>query len=194
MLFPLIAVFSVIFLIIYFIKKSDDNAKIKKDEYLSKNNASYVLKNIIYNFGIANFIQGNKCEIFIQDEKLKMVDISNQNVANILFSQITACDCFTDTKIQQHTVTKNGNVIGRGALGGFVFGPAGLILGGLSGVGAKTSTKNIRTDEYYLIINYKAKDSDEIKSISFKSPMNSYELKRFVLLVQEKIEKKDIDL
>lgn len=54
------------------------------------------------------------------------------------------------------------SVIGRGVAGGLLFGPAGLVLGGLSGVGKKQKAKT----NYFYIIAYTASDGF-VKNITF---------------------------
>lgn len=57
---------------------------------------------------------------------------------------------------------RSKSVVGRGLAGGLLFGPAGMFLGGLSGVGKKQKTKT----SYVYVIAYKA-SSGEIKNITF---------------------------
>ena len=76
---------------------------------------------------------------------------------------------YTDSQIFKNTVTKNGNVIGRGALGGLVFGPAGAIVGGMSARNSKTRIETTEEKTYYLVINYKKTKSSPTSSITFKT-------------------------
>lgn len=68
-------------------------------------------------------------------EEDKIVVVLNQQKYSIAAERVLAVD-FVDNK---NMSTKNKSVVGRGIAGGLLFGPAGLILGGLSGVGTKTS-------------------------------------------------------
>ncbi|ANY67091.1 hypothetical protein BBD42_11935 [Paenibacillus sp. BIHB 4019] len=57
------------------------------------------------------------------------------------------------------------SVIGRGIVGGLIFGPAGLVLGGMSGIG----TKKGKTLQVY-IVSY-VSSSGDINNITFKMPL-----------------------
>lgn len=71
----------------------------------------------------------------------------------------------TLTTTEKEFVEKSKSVIGRGIAGGFLFGPAGLVLGGLSGVGKK---KKGNINHYY-IISYMSSDNT-VKNITFTLP------------------------
>lgn len=58
---------------------------------------------------------------------------------------------------------KEKSVIKRGLVGGLVFGPAGMILGGMSGIG---STTQVRSTPYF-IIAYSGENEEEIKNLVF---------------------------
>lgn len=62
-------------------------------------------------------------------------------------------------------VEKDKSVVGRGVAGGLIFGPAGLILGGLSGVGSKKKKET----KWVYIVSYLS-SSEEIKNITFTMP------------------------
>lgn len=66
---------------------------------------------------------------------------------------------------EKEFIEKSKSVIGRGVAGGVLFGPAGLILGGLSGVGNKKKTNVNRL----YIISYLSVDED-IKNITLTLP------------------------
>lgn len=191
---PFIIMFIVLFIIIFKINKSKKRKIEKHNAFLKENNALYVLKNIEYDFGIDNFIQGELCNIFIQSDNLKIVNLKSNSTASLKYSQIIACGNFTDEDIQKQSVTKNGSVVGRGALAGFVFGPAGLILGGLSGIGAKKETVEFKTYSFHFIINYKAKNSKEVKSISFKSNKRRSDFYELENQIKKHFTKQNIDL
>ena len=63
---------------------------------------------------------------------------------------------------QKEIVEKNKSAVGRGLVGGLIFGPAGLILGGLSGVGTKTKAEYNKV----YIVSYVGSDG-EVKNITF---------------------------
>ncbi|WP_127575255.1 hypothetical protein [Paenibacillus barengoltzii] len=63
---------------------------------------------------------------------------------------------------EKEVVEKNKSVIGRGVVGGLVFGPAGLFLGGLSGIGKKSKVEKSKI----YIVSYVGSDK-EVKNITF---------------------------
>ncbi|MDQ0269934.1 hypothetical protein [Cytobacillus purgationiresistens] len=63
---------------------------------------------------------------------------------------------------EHELIEQNKSAIGRGVVGGLIFGPAGIILGGLSGVGTKKSVKK----RQYFIVSYLSSDG-EICNITF---------------------------
>lgn len=63
---------------------------------------------------------------------------------------------------QREVMEKNKSVIGRGVVGGLLFGPAGLLLGGLSGIGKKSSTEHTKI----YIVSYVGSNG-EVKNITF---------------------------
>lgn len=63
---------------------------------------------------------------------------------------------------EKEMIETSKSVIGRGVVGGLIFGPAGLILGGLSGIGNKKSTQ---TRQVY-IVSYVSTEG-EVKNITF---------------------------
>ena len=58
---------------------------------------------------------------------------------------------------------KEKSVVKRGLVGGLVFGPAGMILGGMSGIG---STTQVHSTPYF-IIAYSGENEEEIKNLVF---------------------------
>ncbi|MFD1179204.1 hypothetical protein ACFQ3W_23325 [Paenibacillus puldeungensis] len=66
---------------------------------------------------------------------------------------------------QREIVDKQKSVIGRGIVGGVIFGGAGLILGGMSGIGSKKKTQI--SDVY--IVSY-VSSAGEVKNIIFSMP------------------------
>ncbi len=180
-------------LVIHPKRKSQKQEKKEKD-FLLSNDADFVLKDIQYFDGVENFIKSNNCNIFIQKDKIKIVNLNNNNIAYIKYSQITACDIFNDQQIQEQTINQNGSVIGRGLLGGYLFGPVGLFLGGISGVGAKNKNVIHTINNYYIIINYISKDTNEKKAISFCSPIVTSDMNKLVELINDKLSNKEVEL
>lgn len=77
----------------------------------------------------------------------------------ILYNQIKGVKALT----KQEIIHENKSVVGRAAIGGVLLGPLGAIIGGMSGVGNKTSSQSTR----YIVLNYKNRD-DELKILSFE--------------------------
>lgn len=75
-----------------------------------------------------------------------------------------------DVMTNEEVKVKEKSVITRGLVGGLVFGPAGLILGGMSGIG--TTTKVHTTP--YLIIAYTGEKEDDIKNLVFWAERESF--------------------
>jgi hypothetical protein len=71
----------------------------------------------------------------------------------------------TTLTTQKELIERQKSVIGRGVVGGFLFGPAGLILGGMSGIGSKQKTKH--NDIY--VISFAGSDGT-LKNLTFGMP------------------------
>ena len=80
--------------------------------------------------------------------------------------RILAMELMTNEVIKE----KEKSVIARGLVGGLVFGPAGMILGGLSGIG---TTKQV-TSTPYLIIAYTGENEQDIKNLVFWAERDSF--------------------
>lgn len=111
-----------------------------------------------YVSGIDYLTEGQECDLIIDSEKLIIKSGKNQSF-NISLEQIINAGIITKKEVEM----KNKSAIGRGIVGGVLTGGVGLLLGGLSGVGQKV--KNI--SKYFLVINYKSKNTDDIKIITF---------------------------
>lgn len=87
--------------------------------------------------------------------------------------RLLSADIVTDNLFAE----KNKSVIGRGIVGGLLFGPAGALLGGLSGLG----TKQVQSgSDIPLIIAYANKDG-EIQNIVFGvAAHKANELRNFI--------------
>lgn len=69
---------------------------------------------------------------------------------------------------EKELIEKNKSAIGRGVAGGLIFGPAGLVLGGLSGIGKKKGIKKSRL----FVISY-VSSSGEIANVTLEKHKHS---------------------
>ena len=159
----------------------------KEQAFLDEYNATFVLKKVEYNDGIDNFIQSEKCNIFLQEKGILITNLISEKTATLKYSKIVACGVFNDKQISKSTIQKNGSVVGRGALGGFLFGPVGAIVGGMSGINSKTQTITDTQNTYYLIINYKKTKTSAVESISFKTMVRDSDFKELSDKINENI-------
>ncbi|MGN1342819.1 MAG: hypothetical protein ACI4VL_06505 [Bacilli bacterium] len=103
---------------------------------------------------------GASCIIRLSNLNLQLCDAKRRPILNISLKDITNVGIISDKEL----VEKDRSVIGRGIVGSALFGGAGLILGGLSGVSKKQVEQNID----YLVINYKSNDNDKVISVYAK--------------------------
>lgn len=87
---------------------------------------------------------------------------------------------------EKELVEKGKSAIGRGVAGGLLFGPAGLILGGLSGVGTKKGLQS----SHLFIISYLSSEG-EIKNITLNTHKvsNAQVTNKFHRYVQKKLDR-----
>ena len=114
--------------------------------------------------GIPAIAEGSSVSVSLIDEEEKLeIKPSGLKTAPSYFlnySQIVNVDWITKDKI----VAENKSVIGRAAVGGLLLGPLGAIVGGMSGAGAKQR----KDTGFYLVINYKSIQDEDIKVIIFE--------------------------
>lgn len=94
------------------------------------------------------------------------------------YDQITAIERVSETEV----IEKNKSVIGRAIIGKMVFGNLGAQIGGMSGIGTKTS----KAFKFYLVINYQSANDGEIKAVSFQEVSLTVHLKPFVEALKSK--------
>lgn len=151
--------------------------KKKLQNNLKENNASLSCP-LLYLEGIPYLTPNIMCTVLATENKL-IFKANTQNF-ELNYSQITNLQQITNMEIVQ----KNKSSIKRGVVGGLAFGPAGLLLGGLSGIGTK-DTKQLKN---YLVINYKSSSSDEINVLNFQS-LNYNNCNKIITFVNSKITK-----
>lgn len=132
------------------IKKTE----VKQDVIKEKKTKILKLKNIKHIEGISSLREEENCTLNVNDEELTV--ISNIGNFNISLDRIVNAGIMSKKEMD----TKNKNVFARSLVGGMV----GLgALGAISGIGQKV--KNYYN--YFLVIIYKDKNSEEMKSIVF---------------------------
>lgn len=82
---------------------------------------------------------------------------------SVSLSQITNAEVKTESEV----IEQNKSVIGRGIVGGLLFGGLGAIIGGMSGTGTVKRYRNHR----YFIINYR-NFSGDLSVVSFQIPFS----------------------
>ncbi len=122
---------------------------------------------MVYRGGLPDAPSSELFEVDIDKEDLILSQITLGALKNkviqtykIPLKNIVECGYVTEKEL----VEAGKSVVGRGIVGGFLFGPAGLVLGGLSGVGSKKKEKVVG-----------------LFVVSYISPRSPGELKSFVL-------------
>lgn len=101
--------------------------------------------------------EGANCIIRLTNYNLQLCDVKKRPILNISLKDISNVAIISDNEL----IEKDKSVIGRGVVGSVLFGGAGLILGGLSGLKKKQVMQNID----YLIINYKSNSEDKVVNV-----------------------------
>lgn len=100
---------------------------------------------------------GASCIVKLTNYELQLCDIKRRPILKISLKEISNVAIISDKEI----IEKDKSVIGRGVVGSVLFGGAGLILGGLSGLKKKQVEQNVD----YLIINYKENGEDKVVNV-----------------------------
>lgn len=172
-------------------KKEINNSnfdKIEKENNSIKENRRIKLRDlkltdIKHIEGISSLREEEDCSLKVNEEELSV--ISKIGNFNISLDRIVNAGILTKKEIE----SKNKSVLGRAIVGSMV----GLgFIGALSGVGQKVKKKY----NYFLIINYKDKNSEEIKLLVFGLGKYSSVGKLFVDRLTKRLsnEKVNIDL
>lgn len=101
--------------------------------------------------------QGANCIVKLTNYELQLCDIKSRPILKISLKDISNVAIISDKEI----IEKDKSVIGRGIVGNVLFGGAGLVLGGLSGLKKKHVEQNVD----YLIINYKENGEDKVINV-----------------------------
>lgn len=122
---------------------------------------------MIYKGGLPNDPDSELFEVDMDRENVILSQIALGVLKNkiiqtykIPLENIVECGFVTEEEV----VSADKSVVGRGVVGGFLFGPAGLVLGGMSGIGSKKKKKTVG-----------------LFVITYLSPRYPGELKSFVL-------------
>lgn len=188
-----IIIISIVLIVIYLIERNQKQKRQKEKLVLGNHNAIMYIDKLSYKNGIPIFIDGEKVTIFMREDEIEITNEINEKNCILKYNKIVAIGTFTESQIIKNTITKNGNVIGNGLLGGLLFGPAGMFLGATSSIGSKTKTVTNKVDTHYIIVNYKAKN-EEINSISFMYNIYRPEIDIFINEVKKRISKNNIEL
>jgi hypothetical protein len=144
------------------------NKEAQSVEKINKNLAKIkVLTNLIDGLPIpssntANVeIVASNDEITIREVRLKFKNNEVLNTYRIKMERVLDIIVADKTEIQN----VNKSVVGRGVAGGLIFGPVGLLLGGMSGIGSKQ--KEVKTGKM-LVISYLNKDN-EVANVTLRA-------------------------
>lgn len=162
-----------------------EKVEIKKEMPIVKEKKVKVLKltDITHIEGISSLREEEKCELNVNDNDL--IVVSNIGNFNISLDRIVNAGILSKKEME----SKNKSVLGRAMVGSLV----GLgFIGALSGIGQKVKKKY----NYFLVINYKDKSTEEIKLLVFGLGKYSSVGKLFVDRLTKRLsnEKVNIDL
>lgn len=114
-----------------------------------KSKEKYRSVRFAYSAGLPGYVEGEVVSATINTDAgmlvIKPLVCKNHPEINLPLSRITEVTEITEEEIKE----KNKSVLGRAAVGALL-GPAGAIVGGLSGVGSKKKTEN----KYFVVIKY----------------------------------------
>lgn len=163
----------------------EEKVEIKKEMPIVKEKKVKVLKltDITHIEGISSLREEEKCELNVNDNDL--IVVSNIGNFNISLDRIVNAGILSKKEME----SKNKSVLGRAMVGSLI----GLgFIGALSGIGQKVKKKY----NYFLVINYKDKNTEEIKLLVFGLGKYSSVGKLFVDRLTKRLnnEKVNIDL
>lgn len=162
-----------------------EKVEIKKEMPIVKEKKVKLLKltDITHIEGISSLREEEKCELNVNDNDL--IVVSNIGNFNISLDRIVNAGILSKKEME----SKNKSVLGRAMVGSLI----GLgFIGALSGIGQKVKKKY----NYFLVINYKDKNTEEIKLLVFGLGKYSSVGKLFVDRLTKRLsnEKVNIDL
>lgn len=171
-IYPIIVVLIIVFIVYKVKRKGSINENVQVNR---KDSKTIKLPWVTYIEGLEYLRQGQECNLIVDDEKMTIV-ADKTKMFNVSLEQIVNAGILRKKEVEM----QNKNAIARGLVGGFLTGGIGLFLGGLSGVGQKVKKKS----KYYLVINYKTKDSTDIKIMTFGLLVEN---QRFVKMLNKRL-------
>lgn len=147
----IIVIILVIVIPIYFTIKNNEIYK----EKLTENNALAIMDGAIHLSGLPATGR-ESCSIMVKKENV--IINNNRQEFQIPMNRIVGAVVNQETRDIQtvQTTTKKSPSVGKAVVGGALFGPAGAVIGGVSGKSKSKSNVQTRTEitKLYLIINY----------------------------------------
>lgn len=143
----------------------------------------------VYINGIDELIGEHRCTISDLNNELNINIDKSKTIIHLSYDKIIAVG--GEKEVNTQTVETNKSPIARGIVGGALFGGAGLVLGGLSGLNKKTTT--VKNTNNYVYIKYKNSDNQE-NILTFKILSSYKQFVRIVNLRARKNQPKDIIL
>lgn len=112
----------------------------------------------------------DSCDLILSQIELKAIG-KNKVIQSYRIPLMNIVECGFVS--EQEFIEKDKNVIGRGLAGGLLFGPAGMVLGGMSGIGNKKK----KTTVGLFVITYLSENSpDELRSFVLETGWNNRDL------------------
>lgn len=142
--------------------------------FKKKNKKGHLTINLQYVDGLPHYICNSSVAVSLNTDD-SVLEVNSRVYDNppvkLAFDRIIQFDIIDEKTILE----KEKNMFGRAFIGTMLLGPAGTILGGISGIGKK---KKIKNDEF-LIINY-GENIEDMKALTFKIVPATYHLVPFI--------------
>lgn len=139
--------------------------------------------NLCFVDGVESYSKGTAIELSLDDKEeclvMKARVFKDKPIVKLNYEQIVAAEVITEKEI----IENGKSTVGRALVGGVLLGPLGAIVGGMSGIGNKTKSSK----HYFLVVNYKSSNSEEVKALSFEIVGASLHWDSFVKELKTKI-------
>lgn len=119
--------------------------------------------------GLYFFVDYDDEEVRLNRVKPALARVKTDQTYRIPLKNIIDLRIVTKKEVEE----KNKSVVARGLTGGFLFGPVGLFLGGLSGTGKKGKNKY---NAIFVISYLSSNDSETIRSIVFDASVGNWQM------------------